>query len=259
MMVGLTRGDLGRGAIAINQFVIERFHLALRAGLINRFGEIPTANKLAIEFNFRNIQSDPISRESARKWINGQSLPNSARLKTLISWLNLDASFIYLTSGLEDAHPHLQGKSLKEIATQDAYAIRQKESLAQAAINFSSPLTAILDKDGVIIFVNSAWRAAAMIYPKLKDGNLGCEGINYLEVCERAKGPDSAEAQIVAKSIREVIDDNRKSFKIKYPCHSIDDRRWFEVKISAFQYKKDVCFISTHTPITEDIFNLKEE
>ena len=259
MMVGLTGGDSGRRAIAINQFVIERFHLALRAGLINRFGEIPTANKLAIEFNFRNIQSDPISRESARKWINGQSLPNSARLKTLISWLNLDASFIYLTSGLEDAHPHLQGKSLKEIATQDAYAIRQKESLAQAAINFSSPLTAILDKDGVIIFVNSAWRAAAMIYPKLKDGNLGCEGINYLEVCERAKGPDSAEAQIVAKSIREVIADNRKSFRIKYPCHSIDDRRWFEVKISAFQYKKDVCFISTHTPITEDIFNLKEE
>lgn len=233
--------------------------MALRAGLINRFGEIPTANKLAIEFNFRNIQSDPISRESARKWINGQSLPNSARLKTLISWLNLDASFIYLTTVLEDEHPRLEGKSLKEIATLDAYDIRKKESLAQAALNFSSPLTAILDKEGVIIFVNSAWRAAAMIYPKLKDGNLGCEGINYLEVCERAKGPDSAEAKLVAKSIREVIEDNKKSFKIKYPCHSIDDRRWFEVKISAFKYKNEVCYISSHMPISEEVFNSKDE
>jgi len=213
---------------------------------------------LAIEFNFRNLRSNPISRESARKWINGQSLPNSARLKTLISWLNLDASFIYSTSELEGEHPQLQGKSLKEIATLDAYDIRKRESLAQAALNFSSPLTAILDKKGVIIFVNSAWRAAAMTYPKLKDGNLGCEGINYLEVCDRAKGPESAGAKIVANSIREVIDDNKKSFKIKYPCHSIDHRRWFEVKISAFQYKNDVCYISSHMPITEEVFNLKD-
>jgi hypothetical protein len=78
--------------------VIERFQLAFRAGLINRFGEIPTASKLAIEFNLRNFQSNPISRESARKWINGQSMPETARLKTLIAWLNLDASFIYSTT-----------------------------------------------------------------------------------------------------------------------------------------------------------------
>ena len=39
--------------------------MAFRAGLINRFGEIPTASKLAIEFNLRNFQSKPISRESA--------------------------------------------------------------------------------------------------------------------------------------------------------------------------------------------------
>ncbi len=98
----------------INEFVIERFYEALRSGLINRFGKIPTASKLAIEFNIRNFQSNPISRETARKWINGQSLPSSPRLKTLISWLDLDASFIYATTFIEKINAPLQIYSHKD-------------------------------------------------------------------------------------------------------------------------------------------------
>ena len=118
-------------------------------------------------------------------------------------------------------------------------------------------MTAILDKGGFIILVNNAWRAAAMAYPKLKDGNLGCEGINYLELCDKARGPDSEKAHKVAKSIRDVIYDNSKSFKIKYPRHSKEEKRWFEVKILAFAYKSDVCYIVTHLQITEKIFQQK--
>lgn len=249
--------SLMQGVIKINQLVIERFLLAFRAGLINRFGEIPTANKLAIEFNFRNTQSSPISRESARKWINGQSLPESSRLKTLISWLNLDASFIFATSIIEIEHPQSEVESGEDLTKLEAYRLRKIEGLGQAAINFVSPLTAILDKEGFIILVNNAWRAAAMVYPKLKDGNLGCEGINYLELCDKARGPDSEEAHKVAKSIRDVIYDNSKSFKIKYPCHSKEEKRWFEVNISAFVYKSDVCYIVSHLPISEKIFQQK--
>jgi hypothetical protein len=237
--------------------VIERFHLAFRAGLINRFGEIPTASKLAIEFNLRNFQSKPVSRESARKWINGQSIPETARLKTLIGWLNLDAAFIYSTTITEKESISVGIESDQDRAKVEAYGLRKIEGLAQAALNFVSPLTAILNTDGVIILVNSAWRSAAMLYPKLKGGSLGCEGVNYLAVCEKAMGPGSEEANKVARAIRAVNADYSKIFTSQYPCHSNGDKRWFEVKVSAYKHFDDVCCVVTHMPITEATFKKK--
>jgi hypothetical protein len=241
----------------INEFVIERFHEALRSGLINRFGKIPTASKLAIEFNIRNFQSNPISRETARKWINGQSLPSSPRLKTLISWLDLDASFIYATTFIEKINTPLQIYSHKDLAKLEAFEHRKIEAMAQAALNFVSPLTAILNINGTIILVNNAWRSAAMLYPKLKGGYLACEGVNYLAICDKAVGLGSAEANKVARFIRDVIANNTKIFATKYPCHSNGDKRWFEVKVSAYKHSDEVCFVVTHMPITEAIYNLK--
>ena len=203
------------------------------------------------------MQSNPISRETARKWINGQSLPSSPRLKTLISWLDLDASFIYATSITEEKKPTFDSVSKRDTRKLEAYNLRKRESLGQAALNFTSPLTAILDKDGFIILVNNAWRSAAMLYPKLKGGSLACEGVNYLNVCEKAMGPGSKEANIVARSIRDVIANNTKTFATKYPCHSNGDKRWFEVKVSAYKQFDDVCVVATHIPITEGTFNKK--
>ena len=243
--------------MTINQFVIERFHLAFRGGLIEKFGKIPTANKLTIEFNLRNFQSNPISRESARKWINGQSMPETERLKTLIAWLNLDAAFIYSTTITEKASIPVGIDSEKDRAQLEAYERRKIEGLAQAALNFVSPLTAVLSTEGIIILVNSAWRSAAMLYPKLNGGSLGCEGVNYLAVCEKAMGLGSEEANKVARSIRAVIAEHSKTFTSKYPCHSNGDKRWFEVKVSAYKYLDGVCCVVTHMPITEVTFKKK--
>jgi len=38
----------------MSQYLVDRFNLAFKAGLINRFGRIPAAEKFTIEFNFRN-------------------------------------------------------------------------------------------------------------------------------------------------------------------------------------------------------------
>ena len=121
-------------------------------------------------------------------------MPESSRLKILISWLNLDASFIYSTTITEKASIPVAIDSEKDRAKVEAYERRKIEGLAQAALNFVSPLTAVLNTEGIIILVNSAWRSVAMLYPKLKGGSLGCEGVNYLAVCEKAMGPGSIEA-----------------------------------------------------------------
>jgi hypothetical protein len=96
-----------------------------------------------------------------------------------------------------------------------------------------------------------------MLYPKLKGGSLGCEGVNYLSVCEKAFGPGSEEANKVARSIRAVIAEHSKIFTSKYPCHSNGDKRWFEVKVSAYKHFDQVCCVVTHIPITEVTFKKK--
>ena len=224
---------------------------------MDKFGKIPTGNKLTIEFNLRNFQSNPITRETARKWINGQSMPETERLKTLISWLNLDASFIYSTAFIDKASIHIAIDSEQDRAKVEAYGFRKIEGLAQATLNFFSPLTAVLNSDGIIILVNSTWRSAAMLYPKLKGGILGCEGVNYLAVCEKAMGPGSIEANKVAKFIRSVLADNTKTFTSTYPYHTNGDKRWFEVKVSAYEKLNDVFCVVSYMPITEAAFNKK--
>ena len=184
-------------------------------------------------------------------------MPETARLKTLISWLNLDASFIYSTTVTETASIPARIASEQDRAKVEAYGLRKIEGLAQAALNFVSPLTAVLNTEGIIILVNSAWRSAAMLYPKLKGGSLGCEGVNYLAVCEKAMGLGSEDANKVARAIRVVIADNLKTFTSQYPCHSNGDKRWFEVKVSSYEHLKDLCIVLTHMPITEAAFNKK--
>ena len=185
-------------------------------------------------------------------------MPSSARLKTLISWLDLDASFIYATNFPEETQQLVNGISPQNATKLAAFILRKKEGLGQAALNYVSPLTAVLDKDGVIILVNSAWRSVAMLYPKLERGKIVCEGVNYLTVCDSA-GKTSEEASKVAKCIREVIIDNKKEFNIQYPCHSHTKKNWFEVKISAFKHQNDVCYIVTHIPITEALYKLNNK
>ena len=85
-------------------------------------------------------------------------MPETERLKVLISWLNLDAAFIYSTTFIEKASDHLRIDGEQDRAKVEAYELRKKEGIAQATLNFVSPLMAILNSDGIIILVNSTWR-----------------------------------------------------------------------------------------------------
>ena len=66
------------------------FSDALRAALIHRLGKVPSATYLANQFNFRANGTTAITRETARKWLTGQAIPEMPRLTVLIEWLGLD-------------------------------------------------------------------------------------------------------------------------------------------------------------------------
>src|ERR1700674_5230274 len=78
---------------------------------------------------------------------------------------------------------------------------QRRAAETQAAILNALPAhVALIDPDGVIVTVNESWRRFAMANG-LQGPDSGV-GRNYLDVCERARGDGSEEAQAAAIGIR---------------------------------------------------------
>ena len=220
--------------------MLERFSIALRSGLVNKFNRIPTAQKFSDEFNLRSV--NPITRETARKWINGLVMPESERLLILIQWLNLNSDYVYLNSTEVDVENYPPSKIQR---------LRKIEVFARNALNFASPRIAIMDKHGIIIMVNEAWRAAANRNPPLHKTTALCEGANYLEILDKVKGLEKENAREMASDIRELYRNPGKKFQFKYPCHSPAKKHWFLAELSSFNEGTNNCLIISHQEISE--------
>lgn len=68
------------------------FKYHLNEALQKKFKTKITAAFLALQFNLLVEEDLSISRETARKWLNGQALPEVNRLKVLLNWLEIDAN-----------------------------------------------------------------------------------------------------------------------------------------------------------------------
>jgi hypothetical protein len=80
------------------------FSDSLREGLRKRYGRLPSAAFVAIHFNRNNKVEKPISQETARRWMRGDSMPSYKHFYTLALWLALDIS--KLTEGRPLANQH---------------------------------------------------------------------------------------------------------------------------------------------------------
>jgi PAS domain S-box-containing protein len=108
---------------------------------------------------------------------------------------------------------------------------------------------AILDKNGVIVHVNAAWRLFGELNG-LKSAS-HCLGMNYLEVCDSASGPNSEEASLTARAIRNVLAGVQKVAFIEYPCHATDEKRWFVLRVTRFENDGDCWVVLAHENISE--------
>ncbi|HCK80319.1 MAG TPA: hypothetical protein DIC59_02480 [Candidatus Competibacteraceae bacterium] len=103
--------------------------------------------------------------------------------------------------------------------------LRESERVAHAALDALTAHIAILDETGTILTVNRAWRKFA-----LKNGGAldqVAEGVNYLEVCDRAQGDEAGDAAAFAAGIRAVLRGDCQRFVYGYPCHSASEQRCF--------------------------------
>lgn len=125
--------------------------------------------------------------------------------------------------------------------------IHQSERFVQSALDALSAHIAILDETGNIIGVNAAWRRFAD-ENGYQHADYGL-GINYLSVCDA--GRKSREAQTAAQGIRAVMRGEQVEFRLEYPCHSKQQKRWFVMHVTRFEWDDQLRVIVAHQNVTE--------
>jgi len=108
----------------------------------------------------------------------------------------------------------------------------EPEGVARSVTDSFSVHVAVLDENGTILTTNRAWREFAQTNPPVT-ANV-CEGANYLAVCDRATGCGADDSAAMAAGIRAVLRRQEREFVLEYPCHSPDEKRWFQARVTRF-------------------------
>ena len=153
-----------------------------------------------------------------------------------------------LTAGQVDTVVDSDGRTLLLRGTQEQ--LQQSEDARQAAVLNSLPAhIALLDTKGIIISVNDEWRKFASV--SAIQGSGGGIGVNYLEICGRARGDASSVAHMAAEGIRSVLNGAKKIYSIEYPCHSPTEQSWFQLVVTPLRDDRAVGAVVMHVNITE--------
>ena len=123
-----------------------------------------------------------------------------------------------------------------------------KDTLADIILDALSAHIAILDENGVILKTNRTWKNFAT--SNLMQPPADASPINYLSVCDLAKGEFSEEATSVAEGIRSVIKGEINEFLLDYPCHSPSEQRWFYMRVTRIPGPGPMRAVVSHENIT---------
>jgi PAS domain S-box-containing protein len=107
----------------------------------------------------------------------------------------------------------------------------------RATIDSLSARVAVVNERGVIVAVNASWREFAESNGAQSD----FVGVNYLEVC------DAAGEERVARQLRELLNAERESIELEYPC----DERWFAIRGMPYASDGQRWAIVIHLDITD--------
>jgi diguanylate cyclase (GGDEF)-like protein len=108
---------------------------------------------------------------------------------------------------------------------------------------------AVIDEEGFIQFVNKGWTTFGNDNECAINGDW--EGVNYIEECERASNLGDDFGIQAVNGIRSIIEKRNKYFYFEYPCHSLDEKRWFMMRVTPFYIESNSYFVISHQNITE--------
>ncbi len=135
--------------------------------------------------------------------------------------------------------------------SEDCTESRRKNEMYGSMMNSLRAHIAVVDQDGKILMVNDRWKRFAM-ENGLPDTERVGPGVNYLDVCRRAKGAFSEEAQQALKGLQAVLRRSLDEFTLEYPCPSLRTDRWFLLSAMPWGSNGGGAVIS-HTDITEHV------
>jgi len=129
-------------------------------------------------------------------------------------------------------------------------ALQASDAFARAVLNSLSAHVCVLDKDGVIVKTNDAWKEFARCNsnPAVAGDDVGQ---NYLDVCRRAIAGGQSTAQVIVEGVEAVLGGRQPSFSAEYPCHSPEEERWFLMRVT--QLKESQGGVISHTDISAQI------
>lgn len=127
---------------------------------------------------------------------------------------------------------------------------------SRSVLDSLSAHVAILDRHGVILDTNAAWKNFARANAVTMRPDM--VGINYLQVCTSSLGPSSQEANPVYQGITDLIEGRIDEFVMEYPCHSPEEKRWFYMRATRLQRQDDLHIVVSHENITP-LKQLEEE
>ena len=128
--------------------------------------------------------------------------------------------------------------------------LRDSDAFNAGILNSLTSQIAVLDAQGIIIAVNSAWRQFGEDNG-LPESSRNMLGFNYLDACTNALNPSGDDdGGIAAKlGISAVLAGEQKLFQSEYPCHAPDEKRWF--RMSAYPLQDACGVVVSHENITE--------
>jgi PAS domain S-box-containing protein len=158
--------------------------------------------------------------------------------KSLGGWFNISVSPIYesgrLIGAIHVAH--------------DITHRKKAEALAHSTLDALSAHIAIVDEQGAILAVNRSWTQFAEMN-HLLDG--AGAGVNYLKVCDTARGPHENEAKQFAEGLRAVLKGQSELFEMEYLCETDTEQFWFCGRVTPLPGEDSRLAAVAHEDITE--------
>lgn len=119
---------------------------------------------------------------------------------------------------------------------------------AHMVLNSLSAHIAILDEKGVIIQTNLAWREFALANDlKMRPSTIG---VNYLDLCDSARGRSARGAREVAGGIRKIIAGELDEFLVDYSLHAGHERQWYYMRATRLSGPDPIRVVVSHENIT---------
>ena len=261
--------------MALERTLRERGEALERAQTIARLGHVITGPEGQVESYSQNLpelflRSDDGMPDTVRTWLDWvhdddreavraamQEATRSGVGRTVGyrlgrgdgSWVHIRHVVVPLDPVPGDPRAGRWFGTLQDVTAQKQAELELREAaqFVQAIEDSILDRLAVVDRDGVVIDVNAAWRDFGRhAGTSTRRDDLGT---NYLEVCAAAAA-SVAEAGVVADGLRSILDGSLPSFALEYECQGPGGALWFLLSATPLRTAAGGAVV-VHSDITE--------